>query len=154
MPRMSARATAVFLAGIFVLLVALPRLRTATDDATAVREAEAQLSIASAKGNVQALGRVVANDFFAVDASGKRQTRQSLLDLYRNGSWKVLSFRQDGLEVHLYGETAVVTGTDRIRARDAGGTVRDGAYRFLHVFQKRQGRWLLIAGQLTPITAP
>lgn len=154
MPRMSARATAVFLACIFVLLVALPRLRPATDDATAVRQAEARLSVASAKGNVPELGRMVANDFFAVDASGKRETRQTLLDKYRASPWKVQTFQQEGLEVHLYGETAVVTGTDRVQARDASGAVHDGAYRFLHVFQRRHGRWLLIAGQLAQVKTP
>jgi ketosteroid isomerase-like protein len=154
MPRMSARATAVFLAGIFALWIALPRLRPATDDATAVREAEARLSLASAKGDVPALGKIVANDFFAVDVNGKRETRQSLLDRYRTSPWKVLSFRQESLEVHLYGETAVVTGVDRVQARNASGKEHAGAYRFLHVFQKRHDRWWLISGQLAAVPTP
>jgi ketosteroid isomerase-like protein len=151
---MSARATVVFLAVIFVLWITLPRLRPATDEVVAVRDAEARLSRASALGDTQALSQIVAKDFFAVDASGKPETRQTLLNLYRTSPWKVVSFRQESVQVHLYGETAVVTGVDRVQTRDRAGHERFDNYRFLHVFQKSHGRWQLISGQLAPLAAP
>lgn len=154
MPRMSARAAVFFLTGLVLLWVALPRLRPATDDAGAVRESEAKLVQAAFKGDGRALGEIVAENFFAVDADGNRETRATILNRFRTNPWHVTSFQQQNLEIHLYGETAVVTGVDRVQARDAGGQDRSGAYRFLHVFQKRNGRWWLIAGQGTHLPAP
>lgn len=137
-----------------MLWVALPRLRPATDDVVAVREVEARLSRASALGDTQALSQIVAKDFFAVSRSGKPENRQALLDLYRTSTWKVVSFRQGSIQVHLYGETAIVTGVDRVRTRDRAGHERLDSYRFLHVFEKKDGRWQLISGQLAPLAAP
>jgi len=154
MPRMSARAAVIFLMGLVLLWVTLPRLRPATDDTGAVREAETRLVHAALKGDGQSLGQIVADDFFAIDADGKRETRATLLERLRSNPWRVASFHQQDLEIHLYGETAVVTGVDQVQARDAGGRDRSGAYRFLHVFQKRDGRWLLIAGQGAHLPAP
>lgn len=154
MPRMSGRAAVIFLAALALLWVALPRLRPATDDAGAVTELEGRLVQAATQGNAQALAGIVANDFFAVDADGNRETRATVLDRLRKNPWHVESFQQQGLEIHLYGETAVVTGVDRLQARDATGRDRSGAYRFLHVFQKRGGRWWLIAGQGARLPQP
>jgi len=154
MPRMSARAAVVFLVGLVLLWVALPRLRPATDDAGAVQQTETRLVQAALKGDSQAVGGIVANDFFAIDADGNRETRTTILDRFRNSPWKIASFQQQDLEIHLYGQTAVVTGVDRVQARDANGRDRSGAYRFLHVFQKRGGQWWLIAGQGAHLPAP
>jgi ketosteroid isomerase-like protein len=154
MPRMSARAAVIFLTGLVLLWVALPRLRPATDDTGAVRESETRLVEAALKGDGQSLGEIVADDFFAIDADGRRETRTTVLERLRDNPWRVASFHQRDLEIHLYGETAVVTGVDLVEARDAGGRDRSGAYRFLHVFQKRDGRWWLIAGQGAHLPAP
>ena len=154
MPRMSARAAVIFLAALVLLWVALPRLQPAADDAGAVREIEAQLAQAAAQGNAQALDRIVASDFFAVDADGNPETRTTILDRLRTNPWHIQSLQQQALQIHLYGETAVVTGVDRVQARDSNGRDRSGAYRFLHVFQKRSGRWWLIAGQGGRLPSP
>jgi ketosteroid isomerase-like protein len=154
MPRMSARAALIFLAALVLLWVALPRLHPAADDAGTVREMEAQLAQAAAKGNAKALDGIVANDFFAVDADGKPQTRSTVLDQLRTNPWHIQSFQQQDLEIHLYGQTAVATGVDRVQGRDAAGRDRSGVYRFLHVFQKRNGRWWLIAGQGARLPGP
>jgi ketosteroid isomerase-like protein len=146
MPRMSARATAVFLAGIALLWVLLPRLRPATDDVSAVRDAEATLDRALARSQIRILDNLIGSDFSTVGPDGRRETRSEFLDRLRDNPWKVESLRQENLEIHFYGGMAVVTGADRIQARDAAGQDRSGDYRFLHVFQKRDGRWLLIAG--------
>lgn len=151
MPRMSARATAVFLAGILLLWFALPRLRPATDERVAVRETEYRLARASADGNTRALHGIVAHDFYAVNAAGDRETRQTLFNRYRASHWQVESFQEEELKIRLYGKTAVVTGVDHVKARDARGAAHDNAFRFLHVFRKRQGRWWLVAAQLAPV---
>lgn len=154
MPRMSARATAVFLAALALLWVLLPRLRPATDELSAVREAENLFDRASARGDSQALGQMVGSDFSTVDADGKREDRSKFLDHVRTSPWKVESLRQENLDIHFYGDMAIVTGAERIHARDAAGKDRSGDYRFLHVFQKRNGQWLLIAALGSHLAVP
>ncbi|MDE3135951.1 MAG: nuclear transport factor 2 family protein [Acidobacteriota bacterium] len=151
---MSPRAAVIFLAALVLLWVALPRLQPASDDAGTVREMESRLAQAAAKGNAKALDGIVANDFFAVDADGNPETRSTVLDQLRTNPWNVQAFQQQDLEIHLYGQTAVSTGVDRVQARDASGRDRSGVYRFLHVFQKRNGRWWLIAGQGARLPGP
>lgn len=154
MPRMSARAAVIFLAALVLLWVTLPRLRPATDEASTVRDVESRLARATARDNAKILGSIVAGDFFAVDADGHRETRATILDRARRDPWRVKSFRQENLEIHFYGKTAVATGVDRIEALDAAGRDRSGSYRFLHVFQRRDGRWWLIAGQGVGLSVP
>lgn len=146
MPRMSLRATAVFLAVLALLWVLLPRLRPATDDLSAIRDAEARLARASASGNVRVLDRLIGTNFSTLDSDGRRETRSELLEQLRTSPWKIQSLRQGNLEIHFYSGMAVVVGIDRIRARDAAGRDRQETYRFVHVFQKRHGRWLLVTG--------
>jgi len=146
MPRMSARATAVFLAGLALLWVLLPRLRPATDDTLAVRDAEAKLARASASGNIQVLDQLIGSDFSTVGADGNRETRSELLDHLRTSPWKIESLRQGNLEIRFYGDMAVVVGADRVQARNAAGQDRDQSYRFVHVFQKHHSQWLLVTG--------
>lgn len=146
MPRMSLRATAVFLAALVLFWVLLPRLRPATDDISAVRDAEAQLARASASGNVRVLDQLIGSEFSALDANGNRETRSELLDHLRNRPWKIESLRQGHLEIRFYSNMAVVAGVDRIQARDLAGQDSPRTYRFVHVFQKRHGRWLLVTG--------
>ncbi|HVB34538.1 MAG TPA: nuclear transport factor 2 family protein [Patescibacteria group bacterium] len=151
---MSARATAVFLAVLTLLWVLLPRLRPATDDVSAVRDAEDRLDLAAARGDIRSLDRMIGGDFSMLGAGGNRETRSELLDRIRNNPWKIETLRQKNLEIHFYGETAVVTGADRIESRNAAGQDRTGIYRFLHVFEKRNGRWLLIAGLGSQMAVP
>jgi ketosteroid isomerase-like protein len=146
MPRMSARAIAVFLALIAVLWVVMPRLRPATDEAEAVRETETKLDQASAQGDIQALDGMIGPDFSSVNGNGNREDRSEFLDRLRTNPWRIESLHPTGIEIRIYGDVAVVTGADEVRSRDSAGLQSDTAYRFLHVFQKRDGHWLLIAG--------
>lgn len=154
MPRMSARAAVIFLAALVLLWVTLPRLRPATGNVGGVQAVETRLARAEARGDTKALSGIIAGDFFSVDANGNRETRTTILDRIRANRWHVQLFQQEDLEIHLYGQTAIATGFDRVQARDAGGRSYSGTYRFLHVFQERKGRWWLIAGEGMPLAAP
>lgn len=145
MPRMSARATAVFLACIALLWVVLPRLRPATNEASEVRQAETKLDQASAQRRIRVLQNMIGSDFSTVDSAGNQVTRAQFLNRLRSSPWKVEALHLKGLEIRFYSDVAVVTGSDQVQARDKKGDQRSTAYRFLHVFQKRNGHWFLIA---------
>lgn len=56
------------------------------------------------------------------------------------------------VNVRMDGNTAVVTGVNRIRGRDDKGKPMDMRFRFTDTFVKRDGRWLVWATQATPIS--
>lgn len=154
MPRMSARATAVFLGGLTLLWLLLPRLRPATDDVSGVRQAERRFDRAMATDDIPVLEKMLGGGFSTMNANGNRLTRPEFLDRLRTSPWKIESLRQKNVEIHFYGDMAVVSGADRIWARNQSGQDRRGDYPFLHVFEKRGGHWLLIAGLGSRLAVP
>ena len=151
---MSGRAAVIFVAGALLVWLVMPRAIPVSADAEAVRQAEKQLTQASAQGNVHALGQMLASDFIATDAKGNRENRTQVLDGFRATPWRVKSLRQENVQIRFYGPTAVVTGVDRVTAHNAAGLDRNVSYPFVHVFRKRGGQWVLIAGRgsLLPVS--
>ena len=144
----------MFIAGALLLWLVMPRALPVSDDTQAVRQAEQQFTQASAQGDVHALSLILASDFIATDAKGKRENRTQVLDGFRSTPWRVESLRQENVQIRFYGPTAVVTGTDLVTARNAAGLDRNVSYPFVHVFRKRGGQWYLIAGRgsLLPVS--
>jgi ketosteroid isomerase-like protein len=54
--------------------------------------------------------------------------------------------RNDGMKVHLYGSTGVVTGILAMKGRGASGPF-DKRYRFTDTWKLIDGRWQIIAAQ-------
>lgn len=61
------------------------------------------------------------------------------------------SLELSDLNVRVEGDTAVVTGVNRVRGRDDKGQSFDRKTRFTDVFVKRDGRWQVLATQGTVI---
>ena len=53
-------------------------------------------------------------------------------------------------DVHVYGDTAVVTGRLALKGKYSGKEV-SGQYRSINGWVNQGGRWRLVANQLTPI---
>ena len=54
------------------------------------------------------------------------------------------------MKVHVYGDTAVVTGLNTIKST-LNGKDTSGAYRFTDVFVKRDSRWQVVATQASSV---
>jgi ketosteroid isomerase-like protein len=62
-------------------------------------------------------------------------------------------YEHDDVRVRVYGETAVATGRIRMQGSFRGHACNDQS-RFIRIFVKREGRWQLVANQLTRIPQP
>ena len=62
------------------------------------------------------------------------------------GSDRVESARNEGMRVHDFGDVQVITGVLRLRGRGTHGSF-DRRYRFTDTWQRRNGRWQIIAAQ-------
>ncbi len=110
-----------------------------------ILEIERAVMSAIERQDAEALGRFVAEDFVFRDAAGASLAKPEFLRLATSVPVKILSIWGEQLEVHVYGETAVLTGKQRALVESAGGQQEDGGTQiFTDVFVRREGRWLLV----------
>jgi ketosteroid isomerase-like protein len=114
---------------------------------------ENELTAALLRGDIAALERLYADDYVSVNPDGILGEKASVLREFQSGEIRFLSIVTDEVAVHVYENTAVVTGRAAVRGRFQGKE-RSQQWRFMHVFIKRHGGWFLVAEQLTRIARP
>ena len=83
----------------------------------------------------------------------RTETVGAALREFESGEIKFISIHTDEVAVHAHENTAVVTGRGDVHWR-FGGEERREHLKFMHVFVKRDRRWVLVAQQLTRIARP
>ena len=101
------------------------------------------------RGDVAALDRLFADDMIVTSGSGEvRNKAQEMDDLRPNADIKTYFFKTDDVRVRVYKDAAVVTGLASWRIRYQGRDI-DHQRRYTSVYVKQQGRWRIVAQQLT-----
>ena len=114
---------------------------------------ENELTAVLLHGDVAALRRIYADDYVSVNPEGILAEKASVLRDLESGEIKFISIHTDGVAVHVHENAAVVTGRSDVHWR-VGGEERREHLKFMHVFIKRDRRWVLVAQQLTRIARP
>jgi ketosteroid isomerase-like protein len=93
------------------------------------------------------LARIFADDYVQYNESGKAFTKQDVLNNFRTGAIRYPSIVSTGRKIRLFGEMAVVHGSesDEVEANGKRFAVR---YVYLDVLRKCNGKWRLVASQL------
>ena len=118
-----------------------------------VRQVERELTEALLGDDFAAVDRIYADDFTLTNANGLVGDRARRMAMLKSGAVKNLSINQEDVRVRVYGDTAVVTGRATFRVR-LGGEEHSEIQRFMHALVKREGRWQMVAQQMTRITEP
>src|SRR5215831_20560931 len=105
-----------------------------------------QRSKPDAKELKQQLERLYADEFTSINASGQVQNRAAIIDARVSGRISAQSYELDEVTIQIYGDIAVAKSSARIE-----GNTDSGRFRHLRVFIKRDGRWQIIATQMTKI---
>jgi ketosteroid isomerase-like protein len=103
-----------------------------------------------------ALGRLLADEYTLTDASGAVINRTAyLMSLIKSPDIsRATSFASEDVEVHVYGDAAVVTGSSPVKGRARGRSQAfSDRYRFIDVWVKQQGSWKAVATQATRVAA-
>ncbi|HYN25496.1 MAG TPA: nuclear transport factor 2 family protein [Pyrinomonadaceae bacterium] len=119
----------------------------------AVTQMEEELRVAISKGDTKAYARLVGDDYVFTNHDAVIRTKAQMVSAYDSGSIKYESVMFDEIKVHVYGDTAVVTGRNTAKGLDNGKDI-GGQFRYTRVYVKRQGKWQLVATQATRIPAP
>jgi ketosteroid isomerase-like protein len=103
---------------------------------------------ASAVKDLKSLNTIFDDAFVYVDRDGRLMTKAEVLADVKTSP--ALQFITESTVVHLHGDTAIITGTYRLKGLERGKPiVRRG--RFVDTWQYKNGLWLAIASLSTPI---
>ena len=92
--------------------------------------------------------RIMADECIYTHASSQTQSKAEFLADLKSGKRIYKALKNTDLHVMVYGGTAVLTGRSDISAVNDGKDV-EVATKFLEVYQKRDGRWQMVAHQST-----
>ena len=97
--------------------------------------------------DVDELSRILADDYVQYDESGKPLTKQEVLKNLKSGRIRYISMISTGHRVRLFGDFAIVHGSEKDEVEQAGKrfTVR---YVYMDVVMKRNCAWQIVSSQL------
>jgi uncharacterized protein (TIGR02246 family) len=118
-----------------------------------VRKVDDEMFQAVLKGDADTLDRIYADDIAFTYASGQIVSKAQAVADVRSGRNKLFKLDHDDVRVRAFGKTVVVTGRTQstLACCEAGAKPTQVHRRFTDVYEKLDGRWQLIAHQVTPI---
>ena len=141
---------AVSLAVVGCYSVARHSDETLPDDVNVIRHLEEEVAAATERNDADALVPLLAPDFTFVNPAGLLITKDAFLNNFRAGRLRNSSYKVDEVQVRVYGDAAVVTYRSTV-AGTAGLQDLAPERRRTTVLIKRDGKWLIVAQQSTPI---
>ena len=101
------------------------------------------------RADAEALGRIMADDFYFTYPLEGDDKAQFIADV-TSGDLKIKHIAREQLNVRVFGNTAVLTARDSATWLYHGRELA-GQYKILSVFSERDGRWQLCAIQACPM---
>lgn len=95
--------------------------------------------------------RIYAKDYLQYDEAGKASTRDDLIQRLTSGAVRFLSMQSTGREVRLFGEFAIVHGSEEDVVIEAG-VERSVQYLYTDIVVRRDDRWQIVGSQLVKVT--
>jgi ketosteroid isomerase-like protein len=129
------------LAAAFALLLALPAAARAAPDLLALDASWNELRL---KSDVEALDRLLAEDWLLTHSDGRVQDKAEYLGELRTRSRTNQEIVNEDVRLRDYGQTAVVTGVS-VQSGVSSGRRWQGRFRFTRVWIERDGRWVMVA---------
>ena len=97
--------------------------------------------------DVEALSAIFADDYVQYGESGQPLGKEAILESLRTGAIRYPSIVSTGRKIRVFGETAVVHGSESDEIEVAGKLSRV-RYIYLDVLLRRNGVWEIVASQL------
>ena len=116
------------------------------DLARAVRDYdEAQI-----KGDADALGRLLADDYTLVNSRAEIENKRQMIADYTAPGFRLKPYVIEQPIIRLWPGGAVMAGAVTLEGASDGAPFK-GRIRFADVWQKRSGRWRVVFTEVTPI---
>ena len=102
------------------------------------------------KRDLAALDKIWAEGYTFTNGRGEFLTKKDRMENIKSGATQFDSISREDEEIRVFGNTAVVTGRVVLKVIYSGKE-SSGPYRFINVWVKMQGRWQIVANQITLI---
>lgn len=109
---------------------------------------------ATLKNDIKANDLLLADNWMNVNPDGSVTTKAKLMELLKEGSFKIMSIDNDEVMVRVYGDAAVVTGRSTTKRAGQGGEVITRQVRFTRVYAKSKKQWQVVSAHNTLIREP
>ena len=123
-------------------------------DVEQLRRLDREWNEAYPRRDVAALGRILADDWTAIDGAGLFISKRELLERVASHQPHFDRHEFDEFTLRVFGDAAVVTGRLSGAGRDEAGVGFSLRQRFTRVYVKRGGTWQAVATQVTVVSEP
>lgn len=106
---------------------------------------------ATLKNDMEANDRLLSDNWLNINPDGSVTTKTKLMELLKDGSFKIMSIDNDEVMVRVYGDAAVVTGRSTTKRASQSGEVMSRQVRFTRVYAKGKDRWQVVSAHNTLI---
>ena len=94
-------------------------------------------------GDLDYLGKFFADSYVLVLANGQTYTKKEWLGILRGPDRPTLALlNPENIQVHVFGNVAILTDHTTIKGHDSKGNSMDGEYNVFRVVIKQHGNWL------------
>lgn len=108
------------------------------------------LNKANMANDLKTLDRIMADDWVGIDFQGKANTKAEAVANLKSGSATTQSIELGPMRVRVFGDTAIVTGSDTEKSTYKGKD-SSGKYVWTDIFVNRNGKWQAVASETTKV---
>jgi uncharacterized protein (TIGR02246 family) len=142
--------SALLVLSIFVAPLA-PAQASQAQSETALRQLEQDLVEAATRNDWRFWDRVVAPEWTLIDPFGRQLDKPTVLTMMKNFKGTIQSAKLYDVQVRFFrDDVAMVTGIGTVTGSLSGKVVRT-KFRSTDILAYREGKWLVVASQSTPI---
>jgi ketosteroid isomerase-like protein len=113
------------------------------DDLEAIHKQQQEMGPAMVSGDFEKVGEAFADDWAALSSCGALVDKSQMLEAFRTGRHKLISYEMAPLVIRVLGDVAMVQGAVHEQRMD-GGKDTSGNLVFMDLVEKRGGRWVIV----------
>ena len=98
----------------------------------------------------QVLEELIAEDYTGFGPGGTEQDKSMTLEAYRPGGVRLDIYETAGVDIRIFGDVGIITGTGYLKGTYGEAQFEDNL-RFVDLYILRNGRWMLLLSQVTPV---
>jgi len=108
-----------------------------------IKQFEQEIGDAMVARNTEKLNQRYADDWATITSSGSAFTKESLLDDFKSGNHKLVSFEAGPMDVRVLGDVAMVQASVSEKRVQDGKDI-SGQFVFMDLLKKRGGKWVIV----------
>jgi ketosteroid isomerase-like protein len=108
-----------------------------------IKKIEQDIGDAMVAVDLEKLNQAYADDWATVGSSGKLYRKEGLLNDFKSGEYKLISFELESMKAQAFGNVAVVQAGVKEKTIEDGKDI-NRQVAFLDLFEKRSGKWVIV----------